>query len=88
MLFRYHEIRKFKVQPFAVGAFKPPQAKPANSSGAFDDMTPPCIVSGEQLPAIRADRSFLIPDFINILFFVIFLHVIYSNNQGSHLLVR
>lgn len=88
MFFRYHEIRKFKVQPFTVGAFKPPQPEPTNRSGAFNDMTPPCIISGEQLPTIRTDRSFVIPDFINILFLVIFLRVIYSNNQDSHLLMR
>jgi hypothetical protein len=47
-----------------------------------------CIISGEQLAAVRTKWSVFISDLINTASLVIFLYVIYSNNQGAYLPIR
>jgi hypothetical protein len=51
-------------------------------------MASSCIISGEQLAAVRAKWSVFIPDLINLAGLVIFHGVINSNDQDNHLLIR
>jgi hypothetical protein len=51
-------------------------------------MASPGIISGEQLPAVRAERGLHIPDLISSTGLVVFLGVMGSDDHGSHLLAR
>lgn len=76
------------MQRVAAVALEPAQPEPALLSGTLDDMASPGIISGEQLPAVRAERGLHVPDLVDSPGLVVFLSVMSGNDHSIHLLAR